>query len=150
MPNLSTLFKAEITRLARKEVRANTTQLHKSSSTHRSDIAALKRRVAQLEKQLNQTLRAARTGGGKVSATAPAEDGATKVRFSPKSLIAQRKRLGISAADCGLLFGTTGQSIYNWESGKARPSVKHMATLAALRKLGRRQAAAIIEARRQR
>jgi len=144
MPNLSALLKAEITRLARKEVRANTDRLHKATSIQRSDIAALKRRVHELEQQLKRLQR-----GAKTSAAALASNGAqTKVRFSPKSLISQRRRLGLSAADCGLLFGTTGQAIYNWESGKARPRATHIAALAALRKLGKRQVAEILATRR--
>ena len=144
MPNLSTLLKAEITRLARKEVRASIDRLHKAASTHRSDIAALKRRVHALEQELKRAQR-----GAKVAAAATTPDREeTKLRFSPKSLISQRRRLGLSAADCGLLFGTTGQAVYNWEAGKARPRATHIAALAALRKLGKRQVAEILASRR--
>jgi DNA-binding transcriptional regulator YiaG len=147
MPNLSNILKAEITRLARKELKASTAKLQTAVAAYRSDIAALKRRITELEQQLRHAHRAQR----QVQASTPAQsapDNSVKVRFSAKSLISQRKRLGLSAADVGLLFGTTGQSIYNWESGHARPGIKHMATLAALRKLGRKQAAEIVAARR--
>jgi DNA-binding transcriptional regulator YiaG len=149
MPNLTALLKAEITRLARKEVRAGTSKLLKAVASHRSEIAALKRRSSELEQQLRQAQRGQRTSVT-VREAPVAEDGSARTRYSAKSLIAQRKRLGLSAADVGLLFGTTGQSVYNWESGRARPSVKHMATLAALRNLGKRQAAEIVAARRGR
>jgi DNA-binding transcriptional regulator YiaG len=148
MPNLSSILKAEITRLARKELKSSTANLQKAVAAHRSDIAALKRRASQLEKELRQTRRAQRPGSSDAPAKSDAD--ATKVRYSAKSLIAQRKRLGLSAAELGLLFGTTGQSVYNWESGSARPSAKHLATLAALRKLGKKQAAEIVADRRAR
>jgi DNA-binding transcriptional regulator YiaG len=147
MPNLSALLKAEITRLARKEVRAGTALLHKSAATHRSEIAALRRRTADLEQQLRQALRSADRPAGAEAAGATVEPG-SKVRFSAKSLISQRRRLGLSAADCGLLFGTTGQAIYNWESGRVRPRAKHLAAIAALRKLGKKQVAEILTSRR--
>jgi DNA-binding transcriptional regulator YiaG len=147
MPNLSALLKAEITRLARKEIRASTTRLHKAVNAHRSEIAALKRRAAELERRLRQALRSPPRAAGNAGSNQD-EHSSAKVRFSAKSLISQRKRLDLSAADLGLLFGTTAQSVYNWETGRARPSVKHIATLAALRKLGRKQAAQILEARR--
>lgn len=112
-------------------------------TSHRTDIAALKRRLQELE----QTIRRL----GKTSAKAQkTEAGVTesKLRFSAKGLAAQRKRLQLSAADVGLLLGTTGQTIYNWEAGKARPRASHMPAIAALRRLGKREADAVLVARR--
>lgn len=59
MPNLSALLKAEISRLARKEVRATTASLQKAATAHRSDIAALKRRCQELEKALKRAAKGA-------------------------------------------------------------------------------------------
>ena len=50
-----------------------------------------------------------------------------------------RKRLGLSAGELGLLLGVSTQTIYNWESGKARPHRKLMPTLVALRTVGKRE-----------
>jgi hypothetical protein len=58
-----------------------------------------------------------------------AEEG--KIRFSAKGPAAQRKRLGLSAQEIGLLVGTSGQSIYNW-GGRRHAS----ASLAASRVRG--------------
>ena len=69
-------------------------------------------------------------------------------RFSAKSLASQRRRLGLSAHDCGLLLGTSGQAVYNWEAGKARPRAKHMPAIAALRTLGKKDAMAVLASRR--
>jgi len=49
MANLTAILKQEITRLARKELRAETEALKKAASCHRTDIADLKRKVAGLE-----------------------------------------------------------------------------------------------------
>jgi hypothetical protein len=38
-------------------------------------------------------------------------------------------------------------SIYKWESGKARPRAKYIPAIAALRTLGRKHAAAVLETR---
>jgi transcriptional regulator with XRE-family HTH domain len=53
-------------------------------------------------------------------------------------MASQRKRLGLSAAECGVLIGASAQSIYNWEEGRARPRVQHLPAIYALRTLGRR------------
>jgi DNA-binding XRE family transcriptional regulator len=45
---------------------------------------------------------------------------------SNESMAAQRRRFGLSAAECSLLIGASSQSIYNWEEGKARPRAQHL------------------------
>ena len=146
MPNIATLLKNEISRVARKEQRGESLALRKSVSAHRSEIAALKRRVQALEQQLR---RLANAGRRRAAAAEDEEEPAARAtRFSAKSLASQRRRLGLSAADCGLLVGTTAQSIYNWESGKVRPRARHLAAIAALRTLGRKDAQAHLAARR--
>jgi len=67
-------------------------------------------------------------------------------RFSPQGLASQRQRLGLSAADFGLLLGASGQSIYNWEAGNARPRASHLPAIAALKTLGKKNAAAHLSA----
>ena len=145
MSNIAAALKEEIARVARKEIRREMSAVKKSSTTHRSEIAALKRRVAELERHI-------RKGGRAGASTAPdaANDGSLEPsgRFSPKSMASQRKRLGLSVADCGLLIGASGQSIYNWEEGKSRPRAQHMPAIFALRNLGRRQANEILESRK--
>ena len=54
MPNIATLLKNEIARVARKEVRAETQSLKKAINTHRGEIAALKRNVRALEQKVRQ------------------------------------------------------------------------------------------------
>jgi DNA-binding transcriptional regulator YiaG len=61
------------------------------------------------------------------------------VRFSAKGLASQRQRLGLAAAEMGLLLGVSAQTVYNWEAGKSRPRQQQLAAIAALRGLGKRQ-----------
>ena len=138
MPNIASLLKAEISRVARKEVRAETLALKKAVSTHRSEIAVLKRRAQALEQQLRRLDK----GGAKVSAPEAPEGAEEARRFSAKGLASQRRRLGLSAADCGLLVGASSQSVYNWEEGKVRPRSQHLHAIAALRSMGKREVVA--------
>ena len=46
-----------------------------------------------------------------------------------------------------MLLGTSAQSVYNWEAGKVRPRARHLAAIAALRTLGKKDAAAHVAAR---
>lgn len=61
-------------------------------------------------------------------------------------MLSNRKRLGLSAADFGLLVGATGQSVYSWEQGKSKPRAKALAAIAALRGVGKREVAKRLQA----
>lgn len=137
MTNIATLLKREIARVARKEVRSQTTGLKKAVAAHRSEIAALKRRAGELEQQLRRLAKARAAPAAAVADTAPAK----ALRFTAKGFATQRRRLGLSAHDCGLLVGASGQSVYNWEDGKARPRAANLVAIAALRTMGKKQAA---------
>ena len=143
MPNIATVLKEEIARVARKELRNETEKLRKASTQHRSDIAALKRRVATLELQVS---RLAKTSA-KTSVATVRPEKSSRTRFTAKGLAAQRQRLGLSAADMGALVGVSAQTIYNWESESSRPREAQMPAIAAVRTLGKKEALAQLAAR---
>lgn len=145
MTNIASALKSEISRVARKEVREDIASIRKVLSGYRSEIAALKRRIQSLEQHSRQVSKGAR----KPAPITDEDDVATGKRFSAKGLISQRKRLGLSAGDCALLVGAAPQSVYNWEAGKARPRAQHLASLAAMRTMGKKEVAAKLEALKQ-
>ena len=138
MPNIATTLKQEISRIARREIRGETTALKKAAATYRAEIAALKRRAGDLEQQLRRLTKAI----GKAPTNSAGDAPPARTRFSAKGLASQRRRLGLSASDVGLLVGTSSQSVYNWEQGKARPLARHLPAIAALKGMGKRQVAA--------
>jgi DNA-binding transcriptional regulator YiaG len=138
MPNIATILKQEIARVARKEVRGETQKLKKASTQYRTDIANLKRRIQNLEQQL---ARLSKAGANKVLSNA-SEDAANNLRFSAKGLATQRQRLKLSAAEMAMLLGVSGQSIYKWEAGKARPRASQLPAIAKMREMGKREATA--------
>lgn len=137
MPNIATALKAEISRVARKDVRAETQPLKKASAQYRSDIAALKRRVQALEKQLSRLARSSKAA----SSAPPEPTGRSGLRYSAKGLVAQRKRLGLTATAVAKILNVSVQSIYKWEEGKTRPRASQLPAIASLRKMGKQEAA---------
>ena len=141
MPNIAAVLKEEIVRLARKEIRRQTNVLRKASAQYRRDIAEMKRRVFDLQRKVipleKQVL--------KNVPSQVTEVDAERVRFTAKGLRSQRRRLGLSAADCGQLLGVTDQSIYNWEHETGRPRKEQLARIASLRHMGKREAQACLE-----
>jgi DNA-binding transcriptional regulator YiaG len=138
MPNIASVLKQEISRLARKEARAQTSVLKKLSAMYRRDIAGLKRIAKTVQRKLAIIEKQAFRGG----AAPVADRDLEKTRFSPKGLISHRKKVGLSAAEYGKLLGVTAQAVYNWERRVARPRKEQWARLLALRQLGKREVAA--------
>lgn len=105
----------------------------KAIATYRHEIADLKRRMQSLEREVVRL----RNGNAK------REDrgaGPVNLRFRPEGFAQHRKRLGLSAREVGLLLDASPLSVYKWEQGQARPRTKHLEAIAALRKMGKREA----------
>jgi DNA-binding transcriptional regulator YiaG len=142
MPTLAVALKDEIRRLARKEIKAHTASTSRAVAQYRRDIAALKRhareqakKIAGLEKQSRKGSDAPPTSNGDLEGS----------RFSARSVKAQRRKTGLSAADYAKLVGVSALTIYNWEQAKSRPRKEQLASLVAVRGLGKRQALAKLE-----
>ena len=138
MPNIATVLKDEIRRLAKREIKTNTSSTKGAVVQFRRDIAALKRQVRAQQKEIAflKTQEKKRLGQVPIKD----EDKLEGVRHSPRSVKAQRARLKLSAKDFGKLVGVSGLTVYSWESGKGRPRKERLAALVAVRKLGKREA----------
>ena len=104
---------------------------------HRAEIAALKRQLGELSRELRVTRRQTKA----VARAATVADEGDGLALQRQGLRSHRRRLGLSAADCGRLLGVSGQSVYLWESGKARPRAGALPAIAELRAMGKKQAA---------
>ncbi|RUR71098.1 XRE family transcriptional regulator [Variovorax guangxiensis] len=139
MPNIASILKAEISRVARKEVRTEIETLKRASVGHRSSIAELRRQMSALEKELRRVAKGA--ARSVAAADTESDETSTKRRFSASRLASHRSKLGLSAANYGQLIGVSGQTIYHWEQGKARPRAAQLESLATVRSLSAREAA---------
>ncbi len=135
MPNLASVLKDEIRRLARREARAEMGALKSASAQYRRDIAALKRKVKEQEREIAWL----RKGAARGPAVSSSADGAS-IRFSPDWVAKHREKLGLSAADYAALVGVSALTIYNWEHGKSRPRSAQLEAWGAIRNLGKREA----------
>jgi DNA-binding transcriptional regulator YiaG len=133
MPNIATVLKAEIARLAKKEAKSAVATLKRASVQHRGDIAKLKRLIDQQAKEIVALRKQQQQ---------PQDNGESKesARFSARSVKAQRKRSGLSAAEYGKLVGVSGLTIYSWESGRSRPRKAQLARFMAVRGIRKREA----------
>lgn len=137
MASLDALLKSEITRLARKAAREHLDPVRSVTSSQRKQIAALKRQVAQLEKKVKRLGSGSRRSAREEPGT---DEAGSAPRFQARGLRSLRAKLGLSAHDFGRLVGVSGQSIYHWEQEKSQPRKAQVASLAAIRLIGKREA----------
>ena len=165
MATLVNVLKEEIVRLARKEIRKHAAEAAKLTTQVERDVTALKRQVQDLQRKLSapqtqdgpkqttskktgskKTAAKSRTGKAAGAASTPTAQQSARTPFSSAGLKASRERLGLSADNYGKLIGVSGLSIYNWESGKARPRESNIAALMTIKGIGKREAAKRLEA----
>jgi DNA-binding transcriptional regulator YiaG len=142
MPNLAATLKGEIQRLAKKEIKAQTSSTKQAVAKYRRDIAGLKRQMREQEKKI-AFLEAQEQK--RLQQSQATEESVEGIRFSARSVKAQRERLGLSAASYAKLVGVSALTIYNWEQGKSRPRKEQLAALVAVRGIGKREALAKLE-----
>ncbi len=141
MPNLSTILKSEITRLAKRAVRQEIDPVRSSSSTQRKQLAELKRQVQELRRELAAVKKSATKQ--RPAASEPQDE--AKHRFTAKGLKSLRSRLELSAEDFGLLIGVSGKTIYMWEQENSEPRKAYIPKIAELRTIGKRQVRAKLD-----
>ena len=141
MPNFAATLKDEVVRLCRKELRKELGPVRKIAATHRRDLAALKRQLAEAHRRVQLLERqAAKSGASRPQAVTD-----RPIRFVAKGLRSLRSRLGLSAADLARLIEVSEQSVYNWETKKTTPRREQVQALAALRGVGKREVHARLE-----
>jgi DNA-binding transcriptional regulator YiaG len=134
MAKIEGVIKAEIMRLAKREVRAafrplkrEVWQLGTKLSNLSKGIATLKRMAKELHLEKAKP---------KLEAL-PEEVKAS--RITPERISRLRKKLGMSQRELGILTGATIGAVLSWEKGKFRPRGEKKAVLVALRKLKKRE-----------
>lgn len=138
MSDIEKILKAEITRLARKEVRLQLEPYKAAAAQSKAHIVALRSEVHSLKAQLRALGKQTRTV---VNAVSVEPKGVSKQRFTAKGFATTRHRLAISCEQMGTLLGVSGQSVRKWEEGNATPREKYHAAIFALRSVGKREIA---------
>ena len=146
MPNIAAVMKEEICRLAKREIKTNTSSTKGAVSQFRRDIAKLKRQMQTQQREITFLKSQEHKRLGQLPTKDEGE--LEGVRHSARSVRAQRARLKLSAADFGKLIGVSGLTIYNWEHDRVRPGKDNLAALVAVREMGRREALVKLEAKK--
>jgi DNA-binding XRE family transcriptional regulator len=156
MPTFAEALKKEIVRLARKELRSDVVQLRKLTTSHRSEIAALKRDVKSLQTENRALTKAVRRiGADNVPPVTGGQEPPHSVRrgrkpvFSAEGFRAMRLKLGITQEQMSQVLEVSSVSVYKWESGQATPRAAQQEKIFALRSVGKRAVAKFLAEKAQ-
>ena len=144
MSNFATLFKTEVARLTRKELKLQIDPLRKQVAAQRKVILGLKQDIAKLQKA---SAIVSRAGSARVVVERAEDAPATRARFSAGGLKKLRTRLGLTREAFAPLLGVSSQTIYIWESGQARPRQESIDKLAIVRGMTKQQAQDVLAQR---
>ncbi len=131
-------LKAEISRLARKEIKKELEPVKRVNAMQRGLIANLRRDVTELQREIKQLRR-------EVGAPEPVkkEGEVQKLWILGKGIVSMRKRLGLTQSELARLAGVSTQSVVNWEKVEGKVAFRRQATLHKLqeiRAMGKTQA----------
>jgi DNA-binding transcriptional regulator YiaG len=150
MNTFSNAFRAEVVRMARKELKPELQGMRKAITSHRSEIAALKREVKGLTSQLKAAQRQTKV----VSAVSPSDQtkvsnrsGSDEFVFSPELLAQMRSALGATQIEMASLLTVSALSYSRWEKGQAHPRTKQLAKIEEVVRMGAVKAGKKLRAR---
>jgi len=133
-------LKAEIARVARKELKTELLALRKTSAAHRSEIAALKRQVRALTSGVKAVGKA--TKSQSAIETPVVTFKTRKNGLGPARFAALRAKLGLTQAEMAKLIGASALSVHKWEKGMVSPRASQIQKIMSVMKLGKREARA--------
>jgi DNA-binding transcriptional regulator YiaG len=141
MPNVAKVFREEIQRLARREVRAGLSGLKRDNIRLKKSVADLRGQLAGLAREsrdLQKTV--APVVAERESQATP--DEAARLRPTAKGISALRRRLGLTQVQLGKLLGVSGQAVVLWEAkeGRVKMRTSTLAAFAGIQSIGKREA----------
>ncbi len=136
MGKVENIIKAEVLRLANREIRRVFLPLKRDVRAMKLKLSSLSKSMVSLDRVAKEKLRG--------SESQPIQnldfDEAKKSRFTPGRIRSLRNKLGLSQKELAIATGVTLGAIGLWEKGKFAPKLDKKAILLTLRKMGKRAA----------
>ncbi len=147
MANIAQVLKEEVSRIAKKEIKANTAVLKRDCIRLKKDVADLKRRLAAVERDNKLLMKQTAKVKAVVETSTTTSEDLKKIRVTGAMIIKLREKLGLTQNALGQLLGVSGQSVYQYETveGKLNLRDKTKAALAQVRQMGKREAQKALE-----
>jgi DNA-binding transcriptional regulator YiaG len=134
--SFNNLLKAEMIRQAKRATKSDMSDVVKKLNAQRKEIIALKRQLSDLVKAVKKLGHSAPKAVKRVEAI----ESDQKLRFRAEGFASLRRKLGVTQAQMAQLLGVSTLTVLKWEKGSTRPRASQLATIAAVRKMGKREA----------
>lgn len=144
MSNIMKELKAEISRLARKEIKEELVPVKRVVIAQRSLIAGLRRQNDAMQKELNALKKAVPAPAKALSAKSEPEG---RFWITGKGVRKLRQRLGLTQAVFGKLVEVSMPTVVNWEKAEGKIDIRKKATMARLQEIkgkGKKEVAEIL------
>lgn len=136
MGKVENIIKAEVLRLANREIRRVFLPLKRDVRAMKLKLSSLSKSMVSLDRVAKEKLRESESQ--KIQNLDFNE--AKKSRFTPGRIRSLRNKLGLSQRELAIATGVTLGAIGLWEKGKFAPKLDKKAILLTLRKMGKRAA----------
>ena len=136
MPDVAIVLKEEISRIARKEIRARVDPLKKQVIDLRRRLRTAETTILQLQKTTNKT---ANTVSRQSGAIVPDVEETRQIRISADSVKKLRTRLRLTQAHMAQLVDVSTNTVVRWEQGTSSPRGGSRAVMASMRSMGVKQ-----------
>lgn len=137
MPNIASILRAEIERMAAKAVKAQARDFQKSLNEQRKRISELQKQLADQTRLIERLQKAAGRAGAGVAARTVVQP---KVSGFRRDMVrAIRKRFGITQGQLAALLGVQLNSVSLWETGRTVPRRRQQEALMAIRNLSKEE-----------
>lgn len=142
MPNIAKVLKDEIARIAKHEAKIAVSKPLKTGIANKKTLVDIKRRLIQMEKDLQglqKAMQSCRSGQG---SQAPVEPEGKKEWLSGRGIKALRRKMKVSQAQFAKLVKVSTAAVLRWEkqAGKLTIRGNKLADILALRGIGVRAA----------
>ena len=133
-------LKAEISRLARKEIKKEIAPVQRVNASRRGMIAELRRQVEGLQRDVADLRRALARGGAvplpvRAASSADDADGRKGFWITGKGVRKLRLRLGLTQTQFARLANVSGQTVVNWEGTAGKIPLRRKDTSARLQEI---------------
>jgi hypothetical protein len=141
MSSIMKELKAEISRLARKEIKKEIAPVQRVNASRRGLIADLRRQLAAVQRDVADLRRALARGGAVPLPVSPAEtaaegdDGRKGFWITGKGVRKLRLRLGLTQTAFAQLANVSGQTVVNWEGTAGKIPLRRKDTAGRLQEI---------------
>ncbi|VGO11863.1 hypothetical protein PDESU_00410 [Pontiella desulfatans] len=119
-------LQAEITRLARKEIKKELDPVKRVNAAQRGYIADLRREVGELQKEINLLKKA--VPDEELEAVVEKEEARESFWITGKGVASMRKKLSLTQVQLAKLAGVSAQSVVKWEATDGKIPFRQQAT----------------------